>query len=223
MANYTFTINSPTEQRVTVTYEDCYSKCVKEEIINFCNAYRVVQQDCNVFVLENCSISRTMTVNIVTVSTGATLVANDSLAPASTRAYNLNNGEDGTYIITITDGTKQVVYPIYNFCNVRRCAMTALSTVLCKSCDTVNCSEENKHDFRKMFLFGLMYFNYVEKDLALNYAYTALNSELTNDLYAANDWLTLLKQLCADLANCGGGMAICGCNDTPTLNHCKTC
>lgn len=223
IAEYTFTIDTPTEERVIVTYEDCYNKCVKEEIINFCNAYRVLQQDCNVFVLENCSIARTMTVNITNSGTGGVLVANDSLAPAATRTYNLNNGEDGTYIVTITDDTRTVIYPIYNFCNVRKCAMTALSSVLCKPCDTANCSEENKHDFRKMFLFGLMYFNYVEKDLALNYAYTALNNELSNDIQEANKWLMLLKQLCEDLANCGGGVAICGCNDTPTLNHCKTC
>jgi hypothetical protein len=221
-STYTYTPTIISEERIVVTYEDCYTKCEYEDIVKYCNAYRIIQNDCDDVVIENCSLVRTLSIEIRNVDTNAVLIT-DSIVPAISKTYNINNGKDGVYMIKITDNNVDKFYPLYNYCEIRKCALAALSQVTCNECNGGRCAEENKHDFRKLFLFGLMYFSYLEKDLALNYAYTAITTELSQDLTDASTWLKRLQEICQDINNCGEGLNICGCNDVVTLNHCKSC
>ncbi|MBS1960777.1 MAG: hypothetical protein JST04_01070 [Bdellovibrionales bacterium] len=228
---------------VTTISVDGVFSCVNQYISKGCGFICITKIGCNKYTIKNISGSNSIDYTIGTVDDDTFSNFTTKLTGSLNRLAQLDIdlGDDGLYVIQITDGTNSTIQFLPSFCKLDSCLASFTKKIICSERPKCNCGgncgtncnkiSSTTYEFNSVMSLAYMYFsimntNYFFDKVLLSNEFDLAKINYPNDLkelYTIKDILNQAKAYCIDCGSHFNGNYKASQGFPVQKNGCSSC
>lgn len=226
----------------TISVNGVFS-CVNQYISKGCGFICITKMGCNKYTIKNISGSNTIDYTVGTVDDNTFSNFTTKLTGSLNRLAQLDIdlGDDGLYVIQITDGTNSTIQFLPSFCKLDSCLASFTKKIICSERPKCNCGgncgtncnkiSSTTYEFNSVMSLAYMYFsimntNYFFDKVLLSNEFDLAKINYPNDLkelYTIKDILNQAKAYCIDCGSHFNGNYKASQGFPVQKNGCSSC